>query len=94
MQFLSIKKNVRTMHFLFVFKILFEKKGGGIFGDHNLPSGDQKFILDRQLAPVLKSYFRTLFDLLGVFLLDHNTTHEREYVSPKLCQSPRFVLFT
>ena len=55
MQFLSIKKNIRTMHFLFVFKILFEKKGGGIFGDHNLPSGDQKFILDCQLAPVLKS---------------------------------------
>ena len=43
------------MHFLFVFKILFEKKGGGIFGDHNLPSGDQKFILDCQLAPVFKS---------------------------------------
>ena len=40
-------KNVHTMHFLFVFKLLFEKKGGGIFGDHNLPSGDQKFILDR-----------------------------------------------
>ena len=46
-------KNVHTMHFLFVFKLLLEKKGGGIFGDHNLPSGDQKFILDRQLAPVL-----------------------------------------
>ena len=43
------------MHFLFMFKPLLEKKGGGIFGDHNLPSGDQKFILDRQLAPVLKS---------------------------------------
>ena len=43
------------MHFLFVFKLLFEKKGGGIFGDHNLPSGDQKCILDRQLALVLKS---------------------------------------
>ena len=48
-------KNVHTMHFLFVFKLLFEKKGGGIFGDHNLPSGDQKCILDRQLALVLKS---------------------------------------
>ena len=48
-------KNVHTMHFLFVFKLLFDKKGGGIFGDHNLPSGDQKIILDRQLAPVLKS---------------------------------------
>ena len=48
-------KNVHTMHFLFVFKLLFEKKGGEIFGDHNLPSGDQKFILDRQLALVLKS---------------------------------------
>ena len=55
MQFLSIKKNVHTMHFLFLFKILFEKRGGGIFGDHNVPSGDQKFILDRQLAPILKS---------------------------------------
>ena len=43
------------MHFLFVFRLLFEKKGGKIFGDHNLPSGDQKFILDRQLAPALKS---------------------------------------
>ena len=32
-----------------------EKRGGEIFADHNLPSGDQKFILDRQLAPVLKS---------------------------------------
>ena len=42
------------MHFLFVFKLLFEKKGGGIFGDHNLPSGDQKFILDHQLALILK----------------------------------------
>ena len=48
-------KNVHTMHFLFVFKLLFEKKGGGIFGDHNLPSGDQKFILNCQLALVLKS---------------------------------------
>ena len=35
------------MHFLLVFKISFEKKGGGILGD-------QKFILARQLAPVLK----------------------------------------
>ena len=43
------------MHFLFVFKLLFEKKGGGIFGDRSLPSGDQKFILDRQLGFVLKS---------------------------------------
>ena len=52
-QFLSTK-NIHTMHFLFVFKLLFEKKGGGIFGDHNLPSGDQKFILDHQLALILK----------------------------------------
>ena len=43
------------MHFLFVFKLLFKKKGEEIFGDHNLPSGDQNLILDRQLAPVLKS---------------------------------------
>ena len=49
-------KNVHTMHF-FVFKLLFEKWGGEIFGDHNLPSGDQKFILDRHLAPVLKVNF-------------------------------------
>ena len=33
------------MHFSFVFKLLFEKKGRGIFGDHNLPSGNQKFTL-------------------------------------------------
>ena len=43
------------MHFLFVFKLLFEKKGGRIFGDHNFPSGDQKFILVRQLALVLRT---------------------------------------
>ena len=48
-------KNVHTMHFLFVFKLLFEKKGGEIFGDHNLPSGDKKFMLACQLAPMLKS---------------------------------------
>ena len=28
-------KNVHTMYFLIVFKLLFEKRGGGIFGDHN-----------------------------------------------------------
>ena len=49
------KTSLVHVWFLFVFKILFDKKGGGIFGNHNLPSGDQKFILDRQLAPVLKS---------------------------------------
>ena len=48
-------KNVLTIHFLFVFKLLFEEKGGGIFGHHNLPSGDQKFILDRQFVPEFKS---------------------------------------
>ena len=42
------------MHFLFMFKLLFEEKEGGIFGHHNLPSGNQKFILDRQLVPPLK----------------------------------------
>ena len=40
------------MHFLFAFKLLFEKWGGEIFGDHYFPSGDQEFILDHQLAPV------------------------------------------
>ena len=54
MEFLSIKTSIPYI-FLFVFKFLFQIKGGEIFGDHNLPSGDQKFILDRQLAPVLKS---------------------------------------
>ena len=53
-EFLSIKTSIPYI-FLFVFKLLFQIKGGEIFGDHNLPSGDQKFILDRQLAPVLKS---------------------------------------
>ena len=43
------------MHFLFIFKLLAAKRGGEIFGNHYLPSGDQKFILDCQLAPVLKS---------------------------------------
>ena len=42
-QFLSIKTSIHTMYFLFVFKLLFEKRGGEISGDH-----------DRQLAPVLK----------------------------------------
>ena len=41
MQFLSIK-NVHTMHFLSVFKLLFEEKRGEIFGDQCLLSGDQK----------------------------------------------------
>ena len=53
-QFLSIK-NVHTIHFLFVFKLLFEEKRGDIFGDQCLLSCDQKFILARQLAPILKS---------------------------------------
>ena len=53
-QFLSIKTSIHTMHFLFVFKLLFEKRGGEIFGDHYFPFGDQEFILDRQLVPVLK----------------------------------------
>ena len=35
-------KKVHTMQCSFVFKLLFEKKGGRIFGDHNLRSGDQK----------------------------------------------------
>ena len=42
------------MYFLFVFKLSFEKRGREIFGNHYFPSGDQKFILDHQLAPVLK----------------------------------------
>ena len=53
-QFFSIK-NVHTMHFLFVFKLLLEEKRGEIFGDQCLLSGDQKFILARQLVPILKS---------------------------------------
>ena len=53
-QFVSIK-NVHTMHFLFGFKPLFVEKRGEIFGDQCLLSGDQKFILARQLAPILKS---------------------------------------
>ena len=53
-QFLSIRTSIHTVHFLFVFKLLFEKREGEIFGDHYFPFGDQKFILDRQLAPVLK----------------------------------------
>ena len=47
-------QNVHIYHVFFVLKLLFEKRGGEIFGDHYFPSGDQKFILDHQLAPVLK----------------------------------------
>ena len=54
MQFLSIKTSIHTMHFSFVLKLLFENRGGENFGDHYFPSGDQKFILYCQLAPVLK----------------------------------------
>ena len=43
------------MHFFYLCLHLYlKKKGGRIFGDHNLPSGDQKFILDCQLAPEIK----------------------------------------
>ena len=48
-------KNVQTIFFFIRVKFLFKRKGGEIFGDHNLLSGDQTFILDRQLASVLKS---------------------------------------
>ena len=51
-QFVSIK-NVHTTHFLFVFKLLFVEKRGEIFGDQCLLSGNQKFILARQLAPII-----------------------------------------
>ena len=62
------------MCFLFVFKLLLERKGGGIFGNHNLPSGDQKFILDRQLCiPCLKTktaHFATVIKkTLGAYFM-------------------------
>ena len=47
MQFLSIETSIPYIFYLFC-NLYLKKKGGGIFGD-------QKFILDRQLAPVLKS---------------------------------------
>ena len=53
-QFLSIKTSLPCI-FYWCCNFYLKKKGGGIFGDHNLASGDQKFLLDRQLAPVLKS---------------------------------------
>ena len=52
---ISEHEKVHTMHFLFVFKLIFQEKGQGTFGHHNLPSGDQIFTLDRQLVPLLKS---------------------------------------
>ena len=52
MEFLSIKMS--TPCFFIRLKFLFKRKGGEIFSDHNLPSADQKIILDRQLASVLK----------------------------------------
>ena len=54
MEFLSIKTSIPDIFFSCL-NFYFKEKGGEIFGDHNLPSGDQKFVLDRQLAPVLKS---------------------------------------
>ena len=53
-QFLSTKTSM-TCIFYSCFNFYLKKKGGGIFGDHNLPSGNQKFILDCQLVLVLKS---------------------------------------
>ena len=42
--------------YLFIFKLLVAKRGGEIFDNHYLPSGEhKKFILDCQSAPVLKS---------------------------------------
>ena len=52
--FLSTKTSIPCI-FYSCLNFYLKKKGGGIFGDHNLPSGDQNFILDRQLALVLKS---------------------------------------
>ena len=60
LQFLSTKTSIPCIFYWCLNFYYFEKQGGGIFGDHNLPSGDQKFILDRQLALVLKSLFWTL----------------------------------
>ena len=60
--FLSTKTSIPCI-FYTCLKFYLKKREGGIFGDDNLPSGDQKFILDRQLALVLKSYFRTLREL-------------------------------
>ena len=53
MQFLSIKTSIPCILYSCC-NFYVKKKGGEIFGDHNLPSGDQKFIVDRPLAPVLK----------------------------------------
>ena len=53
-QFLSIKMSIPCIFYLCC-NFYWKKREGGIFGDHNLPSGDPKFILNRQLAPVLKS---------------------------------------
>ena len=54
MQFLSIKTSIPCI-FYSRLNYYSKKREGEFFGDHNLPSGDQKFILDRQLAPVLTS---------------------------------------
>ena len=37
------------------YELNISKPPRGIFGENNLPSGDQKFIHAHQLAPILKS---------------------------------------
>ena len=41
----NVHTYIHTMHFSFVFKLLFEKRGGENFGDHYFPSGDQNLYL-------------------------------------------------
>ena len=41
-------------HIFYLCLNIYEKRGGEIFGDHYFLFGDQKFMLDGQLAPVLK----------------------------------------
>ena len=55
-QFLSIKMSIHTMYFYLCLNFYLKKGEGEIFGNHYFLSGDQKFILDRQLAPVLKKF--------------------------------------
>ena len=50
-QFLSIKTSLQYIFPYFVFKLLFEEKGGVIFGHHNLPLATKNLYLITSLCP-------------------------------------------
>ena len=64
-------KKVHTMQCSFVFKLLFEKKGGRIFGNHNLRSGDQKIYTWSPVGARIKKLISDPDKLANKVVLDH-----------------------